>query len=262
MAPPNIKDIKPALTVNYQYGLNRSSFANAEVDILIPFHGQYTKVRNLIESILLHTLECKYLITIIDDGSPNKNFVNDIYKHAPVHTIQLPEQIGFAGAVNAGIAKTTHPWITVLHSDCLVKQKNWLRHLGESILSLRDQNVKFVHARTDNPTMDNVYLPQSILTDKYPDTVVSEPEPLPMICALFHRELINRIGPLKEYPLAGYENVEFFHRMARSKYKQAVSGRAWVSHEGGGTINQLTSKQLRLMEQNYDKCIDDLKKLK
>lgn len=261
MAPPNIKDIRPVLTVNYQYGHQRSNFSTAEVDILIPFHGQYTKVRNLVESILLHTLECKYLITLIDDGSPNKNFVNEIVKHARVYTIQLPEQVGFAAALNVGIDKTKHPWITVLHSDCLIKQKNWLRHLGESMLTLRDQNVKFVHARTDNPTMENVYLPSSAMTDKYKDVVVADPEPLPMICALFHRELTKRIGTLKEYPLAGYENVEFFHRMAKHKYKQAVSGKAWVSHEGGGTINQLSGKMLRIMEQNYDKCINDIKSL-
>lgn len=260
-SPKEIQSIKPALTVSYQYGNNPSSFAQAKVDILIPFHGQYTKVRNLVESILLHTLDCPYLITLIDDGSPNKTFVNEIQKHAPVYCLQLSEQKGFACAVNAGVSKTVNPWIVVLHSDCIMKQKHWLRHLGESMMALKDQGVKYVHARTDNPVMDNPYLVNSTVNDRGNDTVVVEDEPLPMICAMFNRELFKRIGELKEYPYAGYENVEFFHRMKRNKYKQAVSGVCWVSHEGGGTINHLDRKTIKLMENNYDSCVADIMKL-
>lgn len=251
----------PPLTKSCDINKNTSPFRAAQVDILIPFHGQYKRVRDLVESVLLHTVNCQHLITLIDDGSPNTSFLPSVAKSAPVHTVRLDEQRGFAAAVNAGYRHTVHPWVVVLHSDCLIRQRNWMQHLGESLLALRGDNVRLVHARTNTPTVDHPDLPPSPVEQSTSDRVVATDDPLPLVACMFHRELLNRLGgPLQEYPYAGYENVELFYRMKRNGFRQAVCGRAWVEHAGGATISEMDRKQRLMMESNYDLCLRDLKR--
>ena len=126
-------------------------FFQSAVDVLVPFHGQYLKVRNLVESIMLNTKTTRFRVTLIDDGSPNQNFVPDIRKQAPVEHIRLPNRAGFGAALRAGFEATDLPWVCVVHSDAVVGTMDWLARLGQSLLSLKSQNVRMVHARTDNP---------------------------------------------------------------------------------------------------------------
>lgn len=250
----------PSLTKSCDIHKNTSPFRAAQVDILVPFHGQYKRVRDLVESILLHTVNCQHLVTLVDDGSPNTSFLPSMAKSAPVHTIRLDEQQGFGAAVNAGYRQTVHPWVVVLHSDCVIRQRNWMQSLGESLLSLKSENVRLVHARTDTPTIDHPDLTPSPVGAVTADRVVATDDPLPMVACMFHREMLARLGgSLREYPYAGYENVELFYRMKRHGFKQAVCGKSWVEHAGGATISEMDRKQRLVMESNYDLCLRDLK---
>jgi len=246
----------------FRYGDRISSFRFSEVDILVPFHGQYTKVRELVESLLLFTKSNPYLITLVDDASPNAMFSDQIAKMAPIHVIRLREQRGFAGALKAGYDATVKPWVVFLHSDCRVNDHHWLQKLGETALGLKSQNVRLVHARTDNPGLDHPILVPTRQEDRQADRVVDTDDPLPLICAMVHRELFNRIGGfLREYPLAGYEDMELFYRMRRHGMKQGVCGGSWVHHEGGATVKEVLSHNRhakQIMEQNYDRCMTDL----
>ncbi len=257
---PEINPTAGSITVQYSYGDKISPFRFSNVDIIIPFHGQYTKVRNLVESILLHTTSNQYLITLVDDGSPNNAFITNIQGAAPILCYRTEEQRGFAAAVNYAYERTVHDWVCILHSDCFIQQRMWLQWLGECMLKLKSENVKLVHARTNMPTVENPYLPGSHMESRCNDRIVEEDEPLPLVCVMFHRELFKRIGgPLKPYPFAGYENVELFYRMKKYGFKQAVSGWSWVKHEGGATIKHLPEKAHKIMENNYDLCMKDLR---
>jgi GT2 family glycosyltransferase len=249
------------LTIKSSYGDKISSFKFSDVDIIIPFHAQYTKLRKLVESILLYTTSNKYLITVVDDGSPNQQFLDSFCKTFPVHGVRMNTQRGFAAAINYGYEKTVNDWVCVLHSDCEIRQKNWLQFLGESMLALKKNNVKLVHSRTNNPMMDNPYLTKSSMEEKIKDVVVEKDEPLPLISALMHRGLFQKIGGLKPYPIAGYEDVELFYRMKKYGYKQAVCGKSWVHHWGGTTINALSEELRTVMDDNYKSCVKDIQLL-
>lgn len=249
-------------TVQFNYGDKVSTFKFSEVDIIIPFHGQYTKVRQLVESILLFTKSNPYLITLVDDASANTSFADTIKSMAPVRVISLTEQRGFAGALKAGYEATKKPWCVFMHSDCLVQDHFWLQRLGESAMSLKAQNVRLVHARTDNPKMDHYLLRRTLHEAPHEDRIVTEDDPLPLICAMTHRELFTHIGGfLKDYPLGGYEDVELFYRMKRYRMKQAICGGSWVHHDGGATINEVMGRNKKakaIMEANYDLCMADI----
>jgi GT2 family glycosyltransferase len=250
-------------TYQSNYGDRVSSFKFSEVDIIIPFHGQYNSIRRLVENILLYTKSNPYLITLVDDASPNAMFLETIKTMAPVRTIRLNEQRGFAGALKAAYDSTLKPWCVFMHSDCLVQDQLWLQRLGESALRLKDKNVRLIHSRTDNPQCDHSVLKSTAHESQEEDVIVTEDDPLPLICGMVHRQLFDHIGGfLKQYPYGGYEDVELFYRMKKHGMKQAVCGLSWVHHEGGLTMNEIMSNNKKakdLIEANYDLCMADLK---
>lgn len=252
------------LSKTYQsnYGDKVSTFKFSEADIIIPFHGQYNRVRRLVESILLHTKSNPYLITLVDDASPNAAFLETIKTMAPIRPIRLNEQRGFAGALKAGYDLGNKPWCVFMHSDCVVHDHFWLQRLGETALALKDKNVRLIHSRTDNPGIDHPVLKPTRHEAAHEDRIVAEDEPLPLVCAMVHRQLFPALGGfLKEYPFAGYEDVELFYRMKRRGMRQAVCGGSWVQHEGGATIKDLLARNKKakdIMESNYDLCVRDI----
>ena len=69
------------------------------------------------------------------------------------------------------------------------------------------------------------------------------------------------IGPIKEYPLGWYEDMEFSFRMHRAGYKQAIAHDSYVNHACSSTVNSICDLDFRnkkIFESNYDKMITDV----
>jgi GT2 family glycosyltransferase len=252
-------------------------FSRSQVDIIIPFHGQYEKVTRLVESILLVTKSNPYHITLVDDASPNKNFKEEInnqfIKTTPanfkpqVSVIRTETQVGFGGALRIGYDNTELPWVCFMHSDCVVEDQNWLIAMGQSLLKWKEekQPVKMVSARTNNPGEGVPSLLKAELREKGPDRIMAEKDYLPLYCAMCHRELFFAIGGfIKPYPYALYEDVELAARMNAYGYRQGICGTSWIRHDGGATIEMLCKQDPSIgktMEENRSRCIRDLKSL-
>ncbi len=234
-------------------------------DILIPYHGQYKMVRELIGSIILYTRNVPYRITIIDDASPNSEFFYMLAKTDAVDGIRFEEQKGFGAAVNAGIKLTKRPWIVILNSDVIIDELGWLKDLHECLVKLnKSDKVGLVSARSDDPPGNHPLL-KVIEKSKRVDVEdrISD-QPLPLFCAVTARAMVEKIGFLKEYPYGWYEDEEYHWRMKKYGYKQGISGKAWVRHFGGATVKELWQKHpesKEIMESNRQKCLTDLKKL-
>jgi GT2 family glycosyltransferase len=216
----------------------------------------------------------------VDDHSPNKFFVEEFLADSPLvkdtgsmgfqHKPQLvlhrtPEQLGFAGALQYGFERSEEPWVVFMHSDCVIEDKNWLIEMGQSLLNLKEQNVRMVSAKTNNPGED-AYKELKSSKGEYGKDIVLTDGCLPLYCAMSHRELFNRIGGfVKPYPFGWYEDEELAHRMRKHGFKQAVCGRSWVRHEGGVTIDQLWKDRPEtrkiMAEDNRERCIVDIKTL-
>jgi GT2 family glycosyltransferase len=128
------------------------------------------------------------------------------------------------------------------------------------MLKLKDKNVKFVCPKT------NYYknITTKKLIDKkfnYTEDVILQDEFCPMFCFLTHRELYNKIGLIKEYDYSGYEDEEFYHRMKKNGYKQAICGKSWIKHIGSGTMNELLKNNKNILENNRTKCEQDVMSL-
>lgn len=253
---------KMKLFHSYYEDHNRQTRDRCTVDILIPFHGNYTGVRKLVKSILEQTRSNPYQITLIDDASPNKEFVETMRQAPQTKCIRLNKQVGFGAALYEGFNKTTQPFVCILHSDCEIVSYNWLEDMGNTLFKLHDSNVRLVSARTDNSLSD---IPELEGERGTPADDIIVDRALPLYAALFERNLFNQIGGfIKPYPFAGFENEELYWRMSKYGFKQAISGRSWVRHQGEGTIGPLVKKRpeiLTIMNENRNRCLKDVKTL-
>lgn len=237
-----------------------SSFSRSPVDILIPFHGQYDKVSRLVYSIILAVKSNPYQITLIDDGSPNADYIQqfkDFDKDRPfgsaaiLQTLRLEQRTGFATALRHGFDATKQPWVMFLHSDCWIEDTQWMLEMGRSLLSL-DKRVKMVGAQLEKQKS----------SARLSDIILEGENYLPLACAMCHRNLFAHIGGfIRNY--IGYEDQELAYRMKYYGYRQAISSNACVRHEGGATYKDLFKQNNEigeLIEQSRNKLIIDLKK--
>lgn len=236
------------------------------VDIVIPFHGQYGKVADLVKSIFRFTFSNSYRIYLVDDCSPNIEFGQSLNSLQWTKCVRSETQLGFGGAMNLGFKQTSNSWIVFIQSDCLVEDTGWLKSLGESLQNLKSQGVRMVSPRTNNPLGDERHEVMKSKKDDMRHDLVLTDVPLPMYCFMVHRELFNRVGGfVKSYPYGYYEDEEFAYRLNKHGYKQGIAGKSWIYHEGQATYKDLWRKKpetLNIMEDNRGFCIEDMRSLK
>jgi glycosyltransferase involved in cell wall biosynthesis len=96
-----------AKTTHNARPVNEISPFNSQVDIIVPFHGQYDLVMQLINSLFRLTRSNFYNLILVDDCSPNSEFILKLGDNARknserlnqkniLKTIRNEEQKGFA----------------------------------------------------------------------------------------------------------------------------------------------------------------------
>lgn len=236
---------------------------NEEVDIIVPFRGQYEKVTRLIESLYKITVG-KFNLILVDDASNNNEYVNYLSSFKQIKCIRSEEHVGFSGALKLGYENSTSNWIVFMNSDVEIIEYSWLRNLGECYLKYRDNAVKMVSAKNNNPCGIDEMLWES--RNKFSeDYILKDGEHISLECVFFHKDLFNNIGGfLKNYFPGWYEDEELAYRMNRYKFKQAICGNSFIFHHGQSTIKEMWKKDFNmkeLMESNREKCIADVKSL-
>lgn len=218
-----------------------NTFRMQPVEIIIPFHNEHLRVINLVNDIFATVHDNRYLVTLVDDCSSNKEFVRQIEekKMPGVRVISNNQQKGFGASVNNALRNPFRrdiSWICILHSDIRLKDSNWLLNLGNCLNRFKEKGVKMVAPLTNNPVVDNSLLKAEGASQE--EDVVLKEGFLPFYCVLAHRELFMRVGLLPEYPYAGGEAEDFALAMRVKGFGQAVCRSSWVQHEGRATISQ------------------------
>jgi GT2 family glycosyltransferase len=244
------------------------SYFDQQVDIIIPFHGQYEKVTRLTESIFQLTRSNYYTLTLVDDASPNENFIRVVAKNAKsfIKAFRCATPKGFAGAMKVGFERTESPYVCFINSDCVIQDIGWLRSLGEALIDMKKDGVRMVSPQTNNPVGGHEFQKAESKMDRGPNKIIPAGEHLSMYCFMCHRELFHRCGGfIKEYPYGYYEDEEFAARMNRYGFRQGVAGKSWVYHEGECTVKSICSKNPNIFkimtEDNRDQCKIDMAKL-
>ena len=247
----------------------------SEVDIIIPFHGQYQKLTTLMESIFRLTRSNYYTLCLVDDASPNKDFIETIKRNAEksakikrirniVRVVRSPEQLGFGGACQLGYEATESPYVCFVNSDCKIEDSGWLRAMGETLMSYKNEGVRMVSPVTNNPVGGHEAQKGDRFNRDTVPVILSEEEYLSLYCFLCHRELFPRCGGfIKPYPYGYFEDQELGARMNAHGFKQAICRKSWVYHEGAATIREVLRKDPNakkiMEEENRKRCISDMK---
>ena len=219
----------PKILVNRR--LSPMPFHMAQVEIIIPFSGEQSRVTRLIESLFKTVVTNRYLISLVDDGSKNESFIKqiDTAKMAGVRFFRKDKKEGFGSAVNLVLKKPFKngiDWVCIMNSNLLCENMNWLKNLGESYISLTNQNVGMVSPLTNNANYNNDVLVGK-KEEKRSDVVLKEGF-LPFNCILTQREVLNSIGMFEE-GLNEFDQAEnYAEKMKQKGFKQAVSGSSWV----------------------------------
>lgn len=244
--------------------MENNPFYMAPVEIIIPFNGEQSRVSKLMDSIFRTVHTNRYLLTLVDDGSENHDWLEEIKSASlpGVRCLRQDEQKGFGSAVNLALQNPFSDkikWIVVAHSDVEPQDANWLSNLGECLIKLKSQGVKMVSPLTNNPVIQSPVMiskkgqPREDYILKYHEKEI--PLFLPMYCFLAHRELFDRVGLFAEFPYCGLESQEFGYRMLSKGYRQAIAGKSWVHHTGGATINRYKDdkKVQEILKKTYQK---------
>jgi GT2 family glycosyltransferase len=250
---------------------------NSQVDIIVPFHGQYDLLMELINSIFLLTRSNYYNLILVDDFSPNAEFLRildlnskknseRLSKKNVLKVVRNSEQKGFAGACRVGYELGESPYVCFVNSDCKIVDSGWLKNMGETLINLKDKGVRMVSPTMNNPVGGDPAQKGERIQIFQEDVILDGQSFLSLPCFMCHRELFSKIGGfLKEYPYGYYEDEEIAARMKKSGYKQAVSKKSYVHHEGQKTILSIQRSNPNIKkimeEENRKLCVEDMKKL-
>lgn len=240
---------------------------HGKVDVIISFHGQYQRVTSLLESILRFTFSNPIQICLVDDCSPNADYLGYFLSTIPaLKCIRTPTRLGFGGAMQVGYQATNSKWCLFLHSDCLVEDVGWLKNLGECLVGHAGQKVEMVSPLTDNAVSGDPRQ-KGVKGNGGKDIILDldqDPDAyLAMHCFMVRRDLFKRVGGfIKNYPFGWYEDMEFAYRLKKHGLRQAIAGNAWVRHEGYVTVKHTwrrTPASRKIMEEeNYQRCCNDI----
>ena len=256
--------------------INDIGLFNTQVDIVLPFHGQYDKVTDLLESLFRLTRSNHYKVYVVDDCSSNPQFIRNIEQNSTknaektrqpkvVYTIRNEEQKGYVESCKAGFDAGESPYVCFLHSDCLIKDSGWLKSMGESLLKLKSQNVRVVSPMTNNHVNGDDHQ-KGELFKKDADRIIQEDSFLSLYCFMCHRDLFKNIdGFLKPYCFGEFTDQEFANRLKFYGFKQAVCGSSWIHHDGEVTIKEVMRRDpnsylKEIIEENRKTCIEDMRK--
>lgn len=190
-------------------------------------------------------------ILLLDNGSTDDSA--DLAQRLGANVIRLGKNLGFARAVNRGIASAHADWIAILNNDVTLAP-DWL----EQLLST---DAAFATGKTlnaaDPSLIDGTFDEISRAACSWrcgsgrPDSPVwNQPHAIhiaPMTAAIFRKSLFEDVGVLDENFESYLEDVDFGIRCALSGHQGAYNPAAVAYHRGSatwGAWNKDTVKQI------------------
>jgi GT2 family glycosyltransferase len=202
-------------------------------------------------------------IILVDNGSTDDSAV---FAERYASVVRLEQNLGFAIAVNRGIASTHADWIAILNNDVMLAP-GWL----EQILTADTPFAtgKILNA-ADHSLIDATFDEISRGACAWrcgsgqPDSPIwNVPRPMqfaPMTAAIFRRSLFADIGPLDENFGSYLEDVDFGIRCALAGHHGSYIPSAVAFHRGSetwgawnnDTVKQISRNQILLAVKHFN----------
>jgi GT2 family glycosyltransferase/glycosyltransferase involved in cell wall biosynthesis len=97
-----------------------ATVADPEVSVLLPVHGRWPLTAGCLRSIAQAPTRVRLEVVVVDDASPDET--GQRLSHLPeLRTVSLAQNVGFLGAVNAGLDVVRGRYVVLLNNDTVVR---------------------------------------------------------------------------------------------------------------------------------------------
>lgn len=229
-----------------------------QVTVIIPNYNGMKYMPDCMEALKKQTCQ-DFSVLVVDNGSRDGSA--EWLKEQKIPAIFLPENLGFSGAVNRGIQKSSTPFVILLNNDTKV-DKNYIREMlkaaGRSpkIFSVSSKMVQLYHP----DLMDDAGDMYCLLGWAFQRGVgrkakkYNRPVRIFSACAgaaLYRREVFEEIGYFDELHFAYLEDLDVGYRARIAGYDNIYCPRALVYHVGSGTSgSKYNSFKVKLAARN------------
>ena len=215
-----------------------------EVSVVIPNFNGIAFLDSVLASLEGQTLS-NFEVILVDNGSTDGSCSFVTANYPWVHLIELSENFGFCGAVNAGIRAAKAPYVLLLNNDTEVKED----FVEEMLAAIRRHKNAFscgarmvqYHDRDRLDDVGNYYcaLGWSFARGRGKDIHAYETEDkIFSACAgaaIYRKKILEKIGYFDEEHFAYLEDTEIGYRARIYGYENWYAPKAIVYHVGSGT---------------------------
>ena len=215
-----------------------------EVSVVIPNFNGIAFLDSVLASLEGQTLS-NFEVILVDNGSTDGSCSFVTANYPWVHLIELSENFGFCGAVNAGIRVAKAPYVLLLNNDTEVKED----FVEEMLAAIRRHKNAFscgarmvqYHDRDRLDDVGNYYcaLGWSFARGRGKDIHAYETEDkIFSACAgaaIYRKKIIEKIGYFDEEHFAYLEDTDIGYRARIYGYENWYAPKAIVYHVGSGT---------------------------
>ena len=215
-----------------------------EVSVVIPNFNGIAFLDSVLASLEGQTLN-NFEVILVDNGSTDGSCSFVTANYPWVHLIELSENFGFCGAVNAGIRAAKAPYVLLLNNDTEVKED----FVEEMLAAIRRHKNAFscgarmvqYHDRDKLDDVGNYYcaLGWSFARGRGKDIHAYETEDrIFSACAgaaIYRKKNLEKIGYFDEEHFAYLEDTDIGYRARIYGYENWYAPKAIVYHVGSGT---------------------------
>lgn len=215
-----------------------------EVSVVIPNFNGIAFLDSVLASLEGQTLN-NFEVILVDNGSTDGSCSFVTANYPWVHLIELSENFGFCGAVNAGIRAAKAPYVLLLNNDTEVKED----FVEEMLAAIRRHKNAFscgarmvqYHDRDKLDDVGNYYcaLGWSFARGRGKDIHAYETEDrIFSACAgaaIYRKKILEKIGYFDEEHFAYLEDMDIGYRARIYGYENWYAPKAIVYHVGSGT---------------------------
>ena len=215
-----------------------------QVSVVIPNFNGIAFLDSVLASLEGQTLN-NFEVILVDNGSTDGSCSFVTANYPWVHLIELSENFGFCGAVNAGIRAAKAPYVLLLNNDTEVKED----FVEEMLAAIRRHKNAFscgarmvqYHDRDKLDDVGNYYcaLGWSFARGRGKDIHAYETEDrIFSACAgaaIYRKKILEKIGYFDEEHFAYLEDTDIGYRARIYGYENWYAPKAIVYHVGSGT---------------------------
>lgn len=232
------------------------------VSVVMVSYNNFVFTKLCLASLLANTDYPNYEIIVVDNASTDDTpeFLGALTQRQPrVRVLRNDRNLGFAPAINQGLAAASGEVLVLLNNDTIVTP-GWLGRLAGHLVDPAVGAVGPVTNRIGNEaeieaTYDS-YGDMLQFAGEYTQARAGRLFEIPMLamfCLAMRRDVYLRVGPLDErFEVGMLEDDDYAMRLHRAGYRLICAEDVFVHHFGEGSFGKLvaTGEYGRLIEAN------------